>query len=160
LHAAQSALDGIDASVVAAGTHLAQESLLVVGLQPVGGSHQTLGSDGGRDASGRRSRSIGVKVLVHLVGHVVVRVAKVDEGGSIAGRYPVMTSTLELVFAFSAGEEEEEEEEEEECRWRYQVQAPVHELPSTRINWLVAPAARIPLMQAWLRLKTSVWSMP
>lgn len=40
-----------------------------------------------------------------------------------------------------------------------QVHAPVHELPSIKINWFVAPAARIPSMAAWLSRNTSELSM-
>jgi hypothetical protein len=40
-----------------------------------------------------------------------------------------------------------------------QVHAPVHELPSMKIVCDVAPAARMPSMAAWLRLKTSELSM-
>src|SRR5690242_16446049 len=40
-----------------------------------------------------------------------------------------------------------------------QVQAPVHEFPSGVMYCFVAPAARMPSMEAWLRLKTRVWSM-
>ena len=38
-------------------------------------------------------------------------------------------------------------------------QAPDHWFPSTRMYWLLAPAARMPLMAAWLSCRTRSWLM-
>lgn len=38
------------------------------------------------------------------------------------------------------------------------VHAPLHELPSTKIYWDFAPAARIALIAAWFKFSTRVWS--
>ena len=77
-HIRQHIRDGTITLIIGAAGKLAEDTLLVVGLQPGGSSSETLGADGGRDAGGAGTGAVGVEVLVHFVDDFVLGVG---EGG-------------------------------------------------------------------------------
>lgn len=88
LHVAESTLDGRNTIIVRAGTHLSEEALHVVLLQPISGGLQSFSANGRGDALIRGSlrdrldvaqrkrhatyRAIGVEVLMHFNSKVVL----------------------------------------------------------------------------------------
>ena len=61
------ALDGLLALGVGAAGEFAQETLLAVGTEPIGSSHDTLDTNRIADAVGAGARTVRVEILVHLV---------------------------------------------------------------------------------------------
>lgn len=88
----QPALQGRDASRITPARILAEESLLVVGAQPICGGGEALLEDGGGNAFVVRAGSVNVEVLVHLVDYFGARgvggVRERDEGAAVAGGDP------------------------------------------------------------------------
>lgn len=80
-------LDGSDALVVGTGANLAENTLLVVVLEPLGSNGETLSTDGGADAGLVGAGAVRVEVLVHLVEELLAggirRISQVLE--SVAG---------------------------------------------------------------------------
>lgn len=66
LEVAESASDGLDAVRVRSSTHLAEETLKIVLLQPLGGIGNTFCPNSTGDAHRRGAGAVGVEVLVHL----------------------------------------------------------------------------------------------
>jgi len=73
LHTAKSTLDGRNASVVRASAHLSKDTLEVVLLEPVSCCADAFSTDGGRDTGWASSRTVAVKILMHLCDNCVVR---------------------------------------------------------------------------------------
>ena len=76
LEVVKEASDGSLAGRVGATGELADDAELAVGAEPVGGSGNALGANGGADADIAGARSIGVEVLVHLVDDLVLGVGQ------------------------------------------------------------------------------------
>ena len=96
---AESTLDGGNAHIVASGTDLSEESLEIVGLEPVCGCGKTLDTNGGGDTSRagtctksviievhriKITRAVRIEILVHLNGEIVSGVSDGLEGIAIS----------------------------------------------------------------------------
>jgi len=84
LHRAESTLDGSDTDIVGASTDLTEEALEVVRLEPGGSISQALGTNSRGDTLVGGTRTIGVEVLMHLDGEVVVGILESSEVLSVA----------------------------------------------------------------------------
>lgn len=88
LHVVEHAGDGRLALVVVAAGKLAEETLLVVLLEPVGGGLEALLADGGADAGLVGAGAVAVEVLVHLVDELVLGVRQAAHRVGVAARHP------------------------------------------------------------------------
>jgi hypothetical protein len=87
-HVREHAFDGRLANTVDTAGKLADEALLTVGLQPSGGGLEALLADCAADAGLGGTGAVGIKVLVHLVDDLVLRVGESLEVVVVVGPGP------------------------------------------------------------------------